>query len=204
MQNTRRIIFDDGMMSFELPYNPQSIKLSFPQKLYITEYFGGIATEHGRKGAARAELSFILPEDAAYSDENGEASGAYGIFNRLKKDKEEGRSISFSAGDAISILCYIERLELELKEGSTDCGIRIALVEKLGESEKGSPAKEKAEEEKAPFYHSVQRGDSLYSIAKKYYGEGSKWKLIYEANRERIGSDPNLIRDGESLLIPGI
>ncbi len=47
----------------------------------------------------------------------------------------------------------------------------------------------------------VQRRDTLYSIARKLYGEDKYWKLIYEANRDRI-SDPNLIRVGTELRIP--
>jgi nucleoid-associated protein YgaU len=49
--------------------------------------------------------------------------------------------------------------------------------------------------------HTVAKGDSLYSIARSYYGNQSKWKTIYEANRDRI-SDPNRIRVGEQLIIP--
>jgi LysM repeat protein len=35
-------------------------------------------------------------------------------------------------------------------------------------------------------FHTVVAGDSLPSIAQKYYGDSSKWKVIYEANRDKI------------------
>ena len=46
-------------------------------------------------------------------------------------------------------------------------------------------------------YHTVQKKETLYSISRQYYGNPSKWKDIYAANRSEIG-DPNKIR-GEVL-----
>lgn len=48
----------------------------------------------------------------------------------------------------------------------------------------------------------VKPKDTLYGIARaRYNGDHTKWKLIYEANRERI-SDPNRIQVGMKLIIP--
>jgi LysM repeat protein len=54
----------------------------------------------------------------------------------------------------------------------------------------------------APKTHKVVRGDTLTLIAKKYYGDGSKWRTIYDANKKVIGSNPNLIKPGQVLVIP--
>ena len=52
--------------------------------------------------------------------------------------------------------------------------------------------------------YTVQRKDTLYSIARVFYaGDESKWRLIYEANRERI-TDPNMIYVGMKLIIPRV
>jgi hypothetical protein len=50
--------------------------------------------------------------------------------------------------------------------------------------------------------YTVVKGDELNTIAARAYGDASKWPLIYEANRESIGSDPNLIYPGLTLVIP--
>jgi len=50
-------------------------------------------------------------------------------------------------------------------------------------------------------YHTVQKKETLYSISRQYYGDQSKWKDIYAANRSEIG-DPNKIRVGQKLVIP--
>lgn len=42
------------------------------------------------------------------------------------------------------------------------------------------------------------RGDSLWSIAQKFYGNGTKWSVIADAN----GSSGTIIRIGDVLKIP--
>ncbi len=49
--------------------------------------------------------------------------------------------------------------------------------------------------------HSVQRRDTLYSLARLYYNDHRQWKKIYEANRDQI-ANPNIIKVGMKLVIP--
>jgi Dyp-type peroxidase family len=50
--------------------------------------------------------------------------------------------------------------------------------------------------------YTVQAGDSLFSIAQRAFGNGADWPLIYDANKQTIGPNPNVIRIGEVLVIP--
>ena len=50
--------------------------------------------------------------------------------------------------------------------------------------------------------YTVKKGDTLWAIAKRFYGDGSKWPTIYNANKKVIGGNPNLIRPGQVLVIP--
>ena len=47
----------------------------------------------------------------------------------------------------------------------------------------------------------VQPGNSLWRIARRSYGQGTRYVEIYRANTQRI-SDPNLIYPGEVLAMP--
>ena len=49
----------------------------------------------------------------------------------------------------------------------------------------------------------VKSGDTLWNIAKKVYGDGSKYTKIYEANKDKI-RNPNLIYVGQVLTIPSV
>jgi nucleoid-associated protein YgaU len=52
-------------------------------------------------------------------------------------------------------------------------------------------------------YYEVQNGDSLSGIAKDRYGDAEKWKIIYEANKNKI-KDPDLIEPGQVIELPNI
>jgi len=50
--------------------------------------------------------------------------------------------------------------------------------------------------------YTVAAGDSLSKIAKHFYGNASEYMKIYEANRDKL-NDPNAIKVGQQLVIPG-
>ena len=49
--------------------------------------------------------------------------------------------------------------------------------------------------------YTVQAGDSLWSIAQRTYGTGTKWGLLYEVNQAAI-KNPSIIYIGQVLTIP--
>ena len=50
-------------------------------------------------------------------------------------------------------------------------------------------------------FYAVKRGDTLSKIAKEFYGDGSKYPTIFEANKPML-KDPDLIYPGQMLRIP--
>lgn len=63
--------------------------------------------------------------------------------------------------------------------------------------------------------YTVKKGDCLWNIAKKFYGSGSKWKTIYNANKSKIestakkygkssSSNGHWIYPGTKLTIPAL
>lgn len=49
--------------------------------------------------------------------------------------------------------------------------------------------------------YEVVSGDNLTKIAKKFYGDGNKYKQIFEANKDQL-ADPDKIKVGQKLKIP--
>jgi LysM repeat protein len=50
--------------------------------------------------------------------------------------------------------------------------------------------------------YTVQRGDTLSSIAQRFYGSAGDWNRLYAANRSVL-RNPNMIFPGQVLAIPG-
>jgi uncharacterized protein YidB (DUF937 family) len=68
---------------------------------------------------------------------------------------------------------------------------------KGGASSTAKPPAAPAEEK-----YTVVAGDSLSKIAKRVYGNANDWRRIYDANRQVIGDNPDLIKPGQKLTIP--
>jgi nucleoid-associated protein YgaU len=47
----------------------------------------------------------------------------------------------------------------------------------------------------------IERGDSLWELARRNYGRGTDFEAIYQANRDQI-RNPDLIYPGQVFVIP--
>lgn len=50
-------------------------------------------------------------------------------------------------------------------------------------------------------WYEVKKGDTLWKIAKEFYGDGSLYPEIFKANQDVL-SDPDKIQVGQKLRIP--
>lgn len=79
---------------------------------------------------------------------------------------------------------------------------RIVLPEKKEEPAKTQEPERPGKPEQTSKTYTVKSGDCLWNIAKKFYGKGSDYTKIYNANKGKIGSNPNLIYPGQVFTIP--
>lgn len=56
-------------------------------------------------------------------------------------------------------------------------------------------------DESRPRFHTVEAGDTLFSLARKYYGAPDRWKDIREANKKEV-KEPGELKIGQVLRIP--
>jgi Dyp-type peroxidase family len=85
-----------------------------------------------------------------------------------------------------------------LKGGEYFFSASITFLKSL--SNQSSPG-ETAEPTPGEFYV-VKSGDFLFNIAEIAYGDGSNFSVIYEANQDVIGNNPEVIVPGQRLFIP--
>ncbi len=79
-------------------------------------------------------------------------------------------------------------------------GQKLTLPGKVTTDVSRLPAKQQVAQGSGTLYE-VQSGDTLSAIARKKLGDSSRWKEIYELNRERI-ADPANIYVGTTLRLP--
>jgi nucleoid-associated protein YgaU len=63
------------------------------------------------------------------------------------------------------------------------------------------PKDQYAPSAQSPRVHTVELGDTLFGLARQYYGNQQQWRRIYQANINRI-EDPHRIKVGMKLIIP--
>ena len=49
--------------------------------------------------------------------------------------------------------------------------------------------------------YTIQKGDTLWKIARKFYGSGKEWRKIFQANQDTI-TNPDKIKSGIEIKIP--
>lgn len=99
----------------------------------------------------------------------------------------------------------IEKLKAELEESRKEAdNFKNRLISLEEKSRKPAPARPGLKDQEAGKrveVYVVQAGDTLESIARKVYGDASKWPLIYKANAASVGRGGE-VRPGAALVIP--
>lgn len=104
--------------------------------------------------------------------------------------------------DAINTFVLIESLTIMEKAGEEeDKYVSFRLLEYNNYTNKIVNDPGKTSNPKNVGYYIVKTGDTLWAIAKKFYGSGAKYLKIYNANKNII-LNPSLIYPGQKLVIP--
>ena len=72
----------------------------------------------------------------------------------------------------------------------------------FSDTDTGKQAAAQAQTQTSEKTHTVDSGESLWAIAEQELGDGSRWREIYDANKDVIGDNPDLIKPGQTLKIP--
>ncbi len=166
------------------------------------------AAKAGEKILEKAEIKEAIAKAKAASDP---AEAARQQAEALKVAQEA----NLKKSDALE--AHIKRLGLSVEgldvryqsgvavvAGTVKADVRDKVVVAVGNVQGVSRVVDQMtllEEAPDPVLHTVKKGDTLSKIAKNYYGDGSKYPVIFEANKPML-KHPDKIYIGQVLTIP--
>lgn len=132
------------------------------------------------------QLKALQPEDAAAIDEKI-AAAQYNQASAFEQAGELDRAL------------YLYQ---EAQRRNPNLGEAAFAIERV-QAALSPPAEPEAAAEPAPAEqtYTVEGGDSLWTIAERFYGDGSQFSRIFEANRDQL-DNPDVIHPGQVLRIP--
>ena len=163
----------------------------------------GDVTVFGGKGLRTIEISSFFPNPkrkyhfVSYTDYPKQ----YDCVSKIKKWMDKGKVLRFIVtGTEINFQVRITDFEYSEQDGTRDVYFTINLKEyrkikissttpkkKKTDNKDRTDTKETDNKPKQKTY-TVKSGDTLYDIAKKYYGKGSDYKKIIEKNKSKYPS----------------
>ncbi|WP_236875554.1 LysM peptidoglycan-binding domain-containing protein [Clostridioides difficile] len=203
--------------TFRFPVFPNSFEINSKAIVNTSNVLktGEIAV-FGGVGLRTTEISSFFPKnDYTFCDYTGFPS-PYDCVNKIEKWMNEGFILRFTVTETnINMEVIIDSFQYEEKDCTGDVYFTLSLKEykriqipKINTSSNDKisskldlPLTKGFEVKNKQKTHKVGKGDSLWSLAKKYYGNGDLWKKIYDANKKLI-KNPDVIKDGWVLIIP--
>ena len=228
--------FKHGSDVLTFPITPGKLKLKVESKNKVVNLINGddinILKSPSLTGVS-FEARFPMKQ-FPYAREYKEFKFYYDIFKELKEEKKSFRFIVARTTPNgkrtwdTNILVALEDFEIEESADEGDdvivsfelkqykeYGVTLIKTSSNSQTTTSTSQKPRNDDGKASKtqYHVVQSGDCLWNISKKYYGSGSLYKKIYEANKSVIestakkygkksSSNGNWIYPGTKLIIP--
>lgn len=201
-----------------IPVTPEEITADTGARIITVETIklGELAWPRGTR-VARVEWEGLLPGEGR-RDLLGliDWRSPGEILDTLQRWRNDGEKLRLLMTETpLNLNVYIADLQHRWSGGHGDSWYRLGLIAArevmaMTESEAkqataaiasiGAGGKRPAPP--SPKTYTVRPGDTLWSIAKKTLGDGSRWRDVYQVNRDVIGSDPNRIMPGQTLRIP--
>lgn len=203
----------NNRLKFQLPVSPQNFALEGSAKINgegIVRY--GDISIYGGRGLRKIEISSFFPNQnysfLAYKN----PPKPYKCVDNINSWFRRGSPIILTiTGTNINNLFTISDFTYGEQDGTGDVYYTISFVEYVDTTQTTSnsssnqrPNQNTTNDSNKQKVHKVVKGDNLYDIAVKYYGKGSEYPKIKNANKSKYKSlsSNNIIYVGWELIIP--
>ena len=195
--NTRTVLLwrNNGEQRITFTVNPEKIAISRPNRNQVHPLaMGGTMNAWGGRGLREVRLTTFLPEkNSPFYDGTDPQS----VLAMLRSWQDSGDPIRLIISDTdINDAFLIEDLTETLREGDNDVGVTLTLREYKFKSALAALAgtvettAKRQDERTLPETYTVRKGDTLWAIACRFYGDGTRWSVL--AAKNNIGDPKNL------------
>ena len=198
------------------PIMPSSFNLEGSSTIHTSTVVKlGEVSVYGGNNLRRSSIDSFFPSRKYHFVKTPSLQEPYDYVNQIRDWMNKGQDVRFIITETdINMLCFIESFEYGEQDASRDVYFSISLVEckipKLiyenlnpttNTPRPETPQDSQTSQQKT---HQVKKGDCLWSIAQRYYGDGSLYPKIKEANKSKYPSlaKNNTIYTNMVLIIP--
>ena len=203
--------------AFQLPVKPSEFNVTVAHRNTVVNVVKvGDINLIGNTGLREVSLSSFFPAKAYNFSFNRSKIAPILLVNRIEYWRRSGKPIRVIITGLLNMEATIESFTWGQKDGTGDIyytlnlkeykKVKVRKIAKKTSTVKPTtravkPPTPKAEGGTTKRTYTVQRGDCLWAIAKKFYGNGSQYPKIANANKDK-SKNPNLIFAGQVLTIP--
>lgn len=207
MKRTRNVLIITDGSQYELAVNPREISVVQDSKDKTIDLLNvGEVNVPGNRGLVKVALATFLP------DQNSPFYAGFApktLIQAVKKAKNGKKTIRIIiSGTDVNALFTVSSMNEIYKEGQSDVYISWSFVEvrELNTGQVASWVRRYTDTglcnrntgNAIPKIMTVQRNDTLWGIARRYYDDGSRWKDIASAN----GLTEDKVSAGMRLVMP--
>ncbi|EGT4600858.1 LysM peptidoglycan-binding domain-containing protein [Clostridioides difficile] len=201
--------------AFRFPIFPASFEISGNINTSTTNVlrFGEVII-CGGTGLRTTEISSFFPSKKYHFCNYKDFPQPYDCVKKLKRWMEQGLILRYIITETdVNMEVIIENFKHGKQDGTNDVYFTLSLKEykriqipSINSSDgkievvKNVPVTKGFETGKQKT-HKVVKGDNLWSLSQKYYGNGDLYEKIVEANKELIKT-ADIIKEGWVLIIP--
>ena len=194
--------------ALQLPVKPTEFNVTVAHRNTVVNVIQlGDINLMGKTGLREVSLSSFFPDKDYNFSNNADRKSPITCVNQLESWRNSGKPVRVIITDLLNMEATIESFTWGERDATGDIYYTLSLKEykkikaKTAKAQEATTRETKDAESSSGNTYTVKKGDCLWNIAKKFYGKGSLYTKIYNANKDKI-KNPNNLTVGQVLTIP--